>query len=95
MKSQKTCLSKSSGLVMLAVCVVIAGSQTVPSSAESRIPRPEHPKPQFKRDTWINLNGQWDFVMDPDVAGIKDNWQNKPSKFIRKITVPFLSLIHI
>jgi len=89
MKSQKTCLSKSSGLVMLAVCVVIAGSQTVPSSAESRTPRPEHPKPQFKRDTWFNLNGQWDFAMDPDVAGIKDNWQNKPSKFNSKITVPF------
>jgi len=89
MKSQKTCLSKSSGLVMLAVCVMIAGPQTVPSSAESRIPRPEHPKPQFKRDTWFNLNGQWDFAMDPDVVGIKDNWQNKPSKFIRKITVPF------
>jgi beta-galactosidase/beta-glucuronidase len=27
--------------------------------------------------------------MDPDVVGIKENWQNNPSKFNKKITVPF------
>ena len=26
------------------------------------IPRPEYPRPQFRRDGWMNLNGQWDFV---------------------------------
>ena len=25
------------------------------------IPRPEHPEPQFKRDNWVNLNGEWEF----------------------------------
>ena len=28
------------------------------------IPRPEHPRPQFVRDTWMNLNGTWDFLFD-------------------------------
>ena len=23
------------------------------------IPRPEYPRPQFERETWINLNGTW------------------------------------
>src|SRR5699024_7272303 len=25
------------------------------------IPRPEHPKPQFRRNAWMNLNGEWAF----------------------------------
>ena len=40
------------------------------------IPRPEYPRPQFQRDGWMNLNGQWDFSFDRPV-------------FDRKITVPF------
>lgn len=76
-------------LLMLAAFVVFAGSQTNSSLAESAIPRPEHTRPQFRRDTWINLNGQWDFAIDPDVVGIKENWQNNPSKFDKTIIVPF------
>lgn len=89
MKSDKSYSFRSSSLFMPAVCVIIAGLQAGPSSAEPKIPRPEHPKPQFRRDAWFNLNGQWDFTMDPNVVGTKDNWQNKPSKFNKKITVPF------
>jgi beta-galactosidase/beta-glucuronidase len=37
----------------------------------------------------MNLNGQWDFVMDPDVVGLKEQWQGKPGKLSSKITVPF------
>lgn len=29
------------------------------------IPRPEYPRPQFVRDNWQNLNGTWQFAMDP------------------------------
>lgn len=67
----------------------IPAGQAAASDTESSIPRPEHPKPQFKRDAWMNLNGQWDFAMDPNVVGIKENWQNDLSKFNQKITVPF------
>jgi len=60
-----------------------------PSYTKPPIPRPEHPKLQFRRDAWINLNGQWDFAIDLQVVGIKEDWQNSPSKFNKKITVPF------
>ena len=26
--------------------------------------RPEHPKPQFERANWMNLNGVWGFEID-------------------------------
>ena len=28
------------------------------------IPRPEYPRPQFARDEWLNLNGEWEFAFD-------------------------------
>ncbi len=31
--------------------------------------RTEHPNPQFKRDNWICLNGEWQFQTDPSVSG--------------------------
>jgi hypothetical protein len=89
MKPDKSYSFRNSSLFMLSVCVIIAGLQAGPTSAESKIPRPEHPKPQFRRDAWFNLNGQWDFVMDPDGVGVKKDWQDSASKFDKKITVPF------
>jgi beta-galactosidase/beta-glucuronidase len=64
-------------------------SLKIPLHTQSPIPRPEHPKPQFRREAWLNLNGQWDFAMDNEVVGIKEKWQNSPSEFNKKITVPF------
>ncbi len=26
--------------------------------------RPEHPDPQWKRENWRNLNGEWEFDFD-------------------------------
>ena len=26
--------------------------------------RKEHPKPQFERENWMNLNGEWEFEFD-------------------------------
>ena len=40
------------------------------------IPRAEYPRPQFLRDSWLNLNGPWAFSFD------------EPT-FDRTITVPF------
>ncbi|QOR71447.1 beta-galactosidase [Ruania alkalisoli] len=37
----------------------------------AEIPRPEHPRPQVVRDTWINLNGRWDFEFDPGDSGLE------------------------
>lgn len=31
--------------------------------------RPEHPQPQFERENWQNLNGQWQFETDNSLSG--------------------------
>ena len=40
------------------------------------VPLPEHPRPDWYRKEWVNLNGQWDFGLDEGAYG-------------DKITVPF------
>jgi len=52
------------------------------------IPRPEHPRPQFERTTWKNLNGEWEFYMDLSNSGIDRDFQ-KAESFDGRITVPF------
>ena len=39
------------------------------------IPRAEHPRPDFMRDTFVNLNGEWQFAFDDDDAGLRAGWQ--------------------
>ena len=51
-------------------------------------PRPEHPKPQFHRDNWLNLNGVWGFDFDFEGVGEKKGWQNS-RELEQSITVPF------
>lgn len=52
------------------------------------LPRPEYPRPQFEREQWINLNGEWTCVLDPVKTGWEHGYQSgKP--FDMKITVPF------
>ena len=36
------------------------------------IPRPEHPRPDFVRDTFCNLNGQWQFAFDDSDVGLQE-----------------------
>ena len=33
--------------------------------------RNEYPRPQFKRDKWMKLNGEWEFEFDDDNDGAK------------------------
>jgi hypothetical protein len=56
---------------------------------KSQIPLPEHPRPDFQRQIWENLNGTWDFKFDPNDIGLKEEWQKKGEKFEKKIIVPF------
>ncbi|PUU94445.1 sugar-binding domain-containing protein [Halanaerobium sp.] len=53
-----------------------------------KIPRPEHPRPQFKREKWQNLNGEWNFAFDDQNQGEKNRWYQK-QEFKSRITVPF------
>ena len=41
-----------------------------------------YPRPQLKREQWINLNGQWDYAIRPKAAG-------QPTSMDGKILVPF------
>ncbi len=51
--------------------------------------RTEHPKPQFERENWLNLNGQWDFEIDHGISG-KDRAFFSPEHTLSgKIQVPF------
>ncbi|MDZ7691149.1 MAG: hypothetical protein U5K69_08445 [Balneolaceae bacterium] len=45
-------------------------------------PLPEYPRPQMKRDEWKNLNGLWNYTIEPAL-------QEKPSGWDGKILVPY------
>lgn len=60
------------------------------------LPRPEYPRPQFRRSRWTNLNGEWSFAFDDESAGLTGGWHNVLAEdlrggapFDRRITVPF------
>jgi len=54
------------------------------------LPRPEHPRPQFEREDWINLNGVWTFAFDPGKSGMDRGREWFRSQgFSREILVPF------
>lgn len=52
------------------------------------IPRPEHPNPQFERDSFINLNGEWEFEFDFGTSG-RDRKFYERTSLNSKIIVPF------
>jgi len=51
------------------------------------IPRSEHPRPDFVREPWLNLNGEWEFAFDDRDEGEQNSWATKPLP--EKIIVPF------
>nr|MDQ3318076.1 glycoside hydrolase family 2 [Actinomycetota bacterium] len=62
----------------------------------STVPRTEYPRPQFRRENWTNLNGEWRFAFDDEDRGRREGWQNTGggslrdgAPFDRTITVPF------
>ena len=52
------------------------------------IPRPEHPNPQFERENWVNLNGEWEFEFDYGNSG-RDRKFYERTSLNSKIIVPF------
>lgn len=53
------------------------------------IPLPEHPRPDFQRAQWLNLNGPWQFRFDSADAGLKEKWFEGNPAFPHTILVPF------
>jgi len=52
-------------------------------------PRPDYPRPQFVRDAWESLNGEWEFAFDDAKVGLSAKWQKGETAFDRRIQVPF------
>ena len=54
---------------------------TPQGEAITQTPWQEYPRPQLKRDSYVNLNGLWDFTVNTSF--------NLPKQYDRKILVPF------
>jgi len=69
----------------LAATLFLAG----PVRAQQDIPLPEHPRPDFERSAWMNLNGTWQFRFDAADEGMRAGWEKGGTAFPLAITVPF------
>ena len=52
------------------------------------VPRPEYPRPQMVREEWLNLNGTWEFEVDPGRSG-RARGLPTAERLERSILVPF------
>jgi len=74
-------------LMLSAGLLVNCGEKGAPERVS--IPLPEHPRPDFMRPRWKNLNGEWDFALDSLRVGESEKWYGGDMRFPLKITVPF------
>ncbi len=75
--------------IMMMLSSANLNSLLAQDSSSDKIPLPEHPRPDFQREDWINLNGQWQFQFDADNDGIENEWFKKSTSFSETIIVPF------
>jgi hypothetical protein len=68
-------------LFLWAILIIGVSAQTVPL--------PEHPRPDFERAMWQNLNGTWQFEFDSLDQGISKKWSEGKANFTHTINVPF------
>ena len=52
------------------------------------VPLPEHPRPDFERSKWINLNGYWSFTFNESAAR-RAMSEKSLTAFDERILVPF------
>jgi hypothetical protein len=79
----------SSLISINAILIISALSFMCDGQSLQNIPLQEHPRPDFQREMWQNLNGLWDFRFDPKNVGEQEKWYNQPNSFNKKILVPF------
>lgn len=73
-------------LSSLAFAARVGGAQG-PRTAD--VPLPEHPRPDFERAEWLNLNGRWRFAFDRRAQGERLGWPTKALPGRHEILVPF------
>lgn len=54
-----------------------------------QIPRKEYPRPQFERENWLNLNGEWAFEIDNGRSGEARGLCKEGAPLTGRILVPF------
>src|SRR5207248_654423 len=59
------------------------------ASQGATIPLAEHPRPDFQREQWQNLNGPWEFQLDAKDEGEARAWFQSGLPAPRRIVVPF------
>jgi hypothetical protein len=69
--------------------VYVLSGALLQAFAADPIPLPEHPRPDFERTAWVNLNGPWQFGFDKENAGARAEWSKGNAAFPLSITVPF------
>ena len=67
-------------------CAIALAASVFPMYAA--VPREEYPRPQFQRQDWQNLNGDWTYEFDFGKSGMNRHL-NESKGFNDKITVPF------
>jgi beta-galactosidase/beta-glucuronidase len=72
-------------LITAVACLLTAGT----ASAQSAVPRPEHPRPDFVRADWQTLNGPWEFEFDDQDRGLRERWYEARAAFSKTIVVPY------
>src|SRR5690242_18467615 len=74
-----------------AFCLTVVASIAAPAQPSRRdtIPLPEHPRPDFERAEWVNLNGWWSFAFDARDDGIRAGWPSGALPAGHRILVPF------
>lgn len=77
------------GALFLALCCGSGDGALRAAEAAPPIPLPEHPRPDFERPAWVNLNGQWSFRFDAEDAGEQAGWAKGNVDFPERILVPF------
>ncbi len=76
--------------VRLTAALLLCGASLDAQRAESAaIPLPEHPRPDFARAEWINLNGRWRFAFDKSDRGERTGWPRRSLPGHSHIIVPF------
>jgi len=70
------------------LCVALFCACSPNETTTEAIPLPEHPRPDFERSEWINLNGYWNFTFNE--ARAKQSLVDKNiQSFDQRILVPF------
>jgi hypothetical protein len=82
--------ASSGGLLGAALAAQPAGPAAGPPAGDA-VPLPEHPRPDFLRADWVNLNGRWQFAFDKANAGERAGWHRSAAAMpsAHRVLVPF------